>query len=119
MAVFLSACSSLSGGGEKARGGDEIGRLITRETGEDARAAPGPSPSTFIGASVVRLDRLLGEPDLVRREGQNEFRARGRNGPHAHHRPLGQRPERPLLPGLHGRSLTIWKLFPGPLLSML
>ena len=35
---------------------------------------PGPSPDTFIGRPVDALEALLGEPDLVRREGANEFR---------------------------------------------
>lgn len=76
MALIISACATGSPDGTSRRG-DPLGSLIGRETGQRRSASdfpPGPSPERFVGGEVLDLDRFLGEPALVRAEGNNEFR---------------------------------------------
>lgn len=73
---MLAACATSSG--DSARGSDALGQLIGRETGDEppveTRLKPGPDATVFIGRDVSLLERLVGAPALVRREGPNEFR---------------------------------------------
>lgn len=78
MASLLMACAS---GPDTDSGSplDPLAELIRRSTDEEEIAAepalpPGPDPAVFVGGEVARLDLILGEPALTRREGPNEFR---------------------------------------------
>jgi hypothetical protein len=64
------------GAGRPARS-DVIGDLLRglgRLEESERTAADGPPASAFIGKPVAALDRALGAPALVRKEGSNEWR---------------------------------------------
>jgi hypothetical protein len=72
--LLVAACAT---GPEGAgRGGDPIGALIDRETQETGPAPlpPGPPAGNFLDQNISLLERRIGSPALVRREGVNEFR---------------------------------------------
>ncbi|MEM9810950.1 MAG: hypothetical protein AAF788_06970 [Pseudomonadota bacterium] len=69
MGLLLAGCAS--DGSKDSRYDDGLGDQGS--AGPSVSAAPGPEPTAFEGRPVAGLTRFLGEPALVRREGENAF----------------------------------------------
>ena len=70
--LLVAACASKS----PVADGDDLGKLIDRETRPEPLAdlPPGPPASNFIGQPVSFLEGRIGEAALISNEGANEFR---------------------------------------------